>query len=132
MPGIRKSSLRCFFRPASSSERLIMLLSDGGSWLMMPSRIGSLRWVMQFTLNTGRVASARHVAGELAERAFRFERIGQNFAFDDDLRVRRHFEIDGLAAHQRDRLAPDAARDRELVGAVARGRDDVLQPGRRR
>ena len=49
------------------------------------------------------------VAGEFAERPFRLHRIGADDAFDHQFRIGREQQIGRLAAHDRDRLALDAA-----------------------
>ena len=67
-------------------------------------------------------------AGVLAERAFVFHIIGRDFAFDDDLGVRRHHDIDGLAAHHVDRLLQQSAGDIDLVSLITGrpGRRDII------
>ena len=64
-------------------------------------------------------APARHIPGELAERALGFGLIHQYLALDHDFGMGRHFEINGLAFDHLDRLTADTAGDRQLVGAIA-------------
>ena len=51
----------------------------------------------------------------LAERRFRLELAGIDEAFDDDLGLGRHHQIDGLAFHDIDRAAGEPAGHGELV-----------------
>ena len=71
-------------------------------------------------------AAARHVAGELAERAFGLSVIHQHFALDDDLGMGGHFQVDGLAFDHLDRLAADTTGDSQFIGTVSRRRHQVL------
>ena len=66
-----------------------------------------------------RVQLARvHIPVRLAERPFLLELLRIDIALEDDLGLGRHLERHGLAAHQADRRAGEAAGDRELVDPV--------------
>ena len=56
------------------------------------------------------------------ERPLGLEVVGPNAAFDDDLGVRRHLEVDGLASDGLERLAEHAARNRERIGRLVAAR----------
>ena len=71
-------------------------------------------------------APTRHVAGELAERSLGLGLVHRHLALDHELGARWDFEVDGLAFHHLHRRAADAAGDRQLVLAVARGRDQIV------
>ena len=71
-------------------------------------------------------APSRHVAGELAERTLGLGLVHRHLALDHELGRGRDLEIDGLAFHHFHRRAADAAGDRQLVLAVARGRDQIV------
>lgn len=67
----------------------------------------------------------RHVAGELAERSLLDTGARHDLALDHDLGAGGHVQIDGLAAHELDRLAADAAGDLGFadIGRHRRTRD---------
>ena len=58
--------------------------------------------------------------GHFAERAFGRDLVGQDLAFEHELGVGRHFDVDGLALHQPHGLAEQAAGNRKLVHAERR------------
>ena len=60
----------------------------------------------------------RVVAGVVAERALDPDIVLRDMAFEDDLGVRGHLEVDRLAAHELDRLPAQEAREHELVEVV--------------
>ena len=60
-------------------------------------------------------------ARTFAERSLRRGLVGRYLALQHELRLRRHFQIDGLAARHAHRFAQQSAGDGELVGAVGGG-----------
>ena len=54
-------------------------------------------------------------AGVIAERPLDAQLVQLHIAFENDLRMRRHFEIDRLALHQFDRPLAQKSRDDELL-----------------
>ena len=60
----------------------------------------------------------RVVARVVAERALCAHVVARNVPFEDDLGVRRYLEVDRLAAHELDRLAPQEPGEHELVDVV--------------
>ena len=54
----------------------------------------------------------------LAEGPFGFDVFRIQIAFDDDLGVCRHHDVDGFALHHGDRLAGQAARHAHFIDAV--------------
>src|SRR3972149_2736226 len=59
-----------------------------------------------------------HVAVGFAERPLGFDPLGVQETFDDDLRVRRHHDVMGLALDRRDRLPRQAAGHTQFVDTV--------------
>ena len=59
----------------------------------------------------------------IAERAFHAQLVEQDIAFEDYLRCRRHFQIDGLALHQLQRFLPQESGDQVLLDVRRRGND---------
>ena len=62
-------------------------------------------------------------AGVVAEGALGAQLVELHVAFEDDLGMRGHFEIDGLALHQLDRLLAQESGDDELLDLRRRGHD---------
>ncbi len=71
------------------------------------------------------VAFERDIAVALAERRLGLQHAGVDQAFDHDLGIRRHVEIDGAAANHADRRAGRAAGHRHLVHVDR----ELLRPG---
>ena len=69
-------------------------------------------------------------SGVIPKRAFRAHFAQVHIAFQHDLRVRRHFEIDRLALHHFHRLAPQKSREHEFV-EIGRQRQNRRIHGRR-
>ncbi len=67
-------------------------------------------------------------AGMLTKRPFVFHVVGRHLAFDDDLGIRRHHDVDGLAAHHVGRLLQQGAGNIDLIGFVTGrpGRRDII------
>src|SRR5713226_2146262 len=66
-----------------------------------------------------------HVAVRFTERSFRLDVFRGEDSLDDDLGLRRHLQIDGLALYEPDRLACQAAGNRQLIHSIG----DLLHRG---
>ena len=89
--------------------------SLGVTWLMIETNTGLRLVGDRGHLHRHVEVFERDVAVAFAERAFRLEQLRIDQAFDDDLGVGRHVEIDGDAFHRADRLAGERAGDAHLV-----------------
>ena len=79
----------------------------------------------------------RVVARVVAERALDADVVLRDVSLEDDLGVRGHLEVDGLAAHELDRLAAQEAGEHELVEVLRERRarrvgGDGIEPDRDR
>ena len=72
-----------------------------------------------------------HIAGELAERRFRLEIFSGDAAFDHQLGMRGHMQVDGLAFDQFERLADQRAGDGIFLDAIGRARAGEMRQHRR-
>ena len=78
------------------------------------------------------VVALRHVARELAERAFHFEHVGRHRALDHDLGFGRHHQVLGHAAHHVERTSRHRAGDVVFAHVVGNARHRRVGDVRRR
>src|SRR4029079_15551948 len=86
-----------------------------------PNRVAAVRYAGDFEVR--RKGTRIGIAVGLAERSFRFQAVGMNQSFYNDLRIRRNFQVHSFRFHQRDRRIDKAARDGQLVDPIGNGLD---------
>src|SRR5262249_40028247 len=87
-------------------SRMLDLATLAGRKLAHQRRIDRLATMSDAgDVHEGRNTAMAHVAGIFAERSFRLDPFGGDFALDDDLRCRGNMQIHSLAADRFDGLA---------------------------
>ena len=94
---------------------MITLDSLGVTWLMIETKTGAFLCVIAVTCIDMLKSSSATWPWLSPNGAFGLEQLGIDQAFDDDLGIGRHFEIDGDALRHADRLAREPAGDAHLV-----------------